>query len=1337
LGFVKSRPLCARGLAEERVDARLLTASGGEVGAAQARAALPGWLVALRGSFNQALLLDRHLLGELEQNVCIASLREGASDLDAVERDAPPPSLASVDSLRLALARRFGAAAPDLRELPVSLLRLYFSGHSHFRAIVARLSNPAFYHLRALARADGAVVDADGGGGGGGESLRHPAYTRDRAVVAHYLATLCDLAFCSFERALCALMASRATGEWYDAGLGEALRDDPYWAGLPRPPAGTTADLWYLCVWRCNVTLLLEKHVKPWGDDDDDAETRDWLLYRQQLYRDTHLDLLTVMASSRVYDDDALMRNGAMRTHYPAANRVCCAEELPDLSAYALDNFKTGAHLKERSTIAEKMGHIYGNKTGPNICKDRNSPEIIRAYGEQDPVLYEQIKQTLRCGLLGNMPRARGTLNMAARIRVNLSFWPEHADRVMTREEIDAVMHPYCNPYANSEHRRAEKARKEGEKMARASPAVVGAAARRRLAAVMEAWDAKERVKMAYEKTALKMWMIRCRHVVSSLIREHQFYNLECGGCIDQYLSLDYKWVQYKNITRIANGQCRNELSRQAATLAAHGRFDWSVIEFIEKSPDGKYDVKRGKIMMFHTAALKVTKKVMKRNFLGILEVKATGIEEKIHLDRATPLAAIYCTEAEAAAQGAARTKMSEDELHFMCYCIAMRRNPVVATALFQVMGMTRAGVEAVREWMLDYYTYDIPDDSFKKGLLKFARASIDDYMIMKTALALIALYARTEQLFHLPAPFARRQIDAQRRCQLAIEDNVPTPAVLGIYYKCAGCQKFANSIVAPVPYPHHSNHCELAHSRYQIWPGCGVGCAGGAGGGGTRARGENKSLVLCYEGKAPRTLEHHRKRYAVSETVRPAAPVQAEEEADAAPKGGGDAEAEQAEAEAEEEGPAKKSENISFLNVAFYNPADGRAYCIKNKRQRIAVGGLWTPAQSAQEHDVIMTADYGRIVVRCNMVPVNRAPPLGGGSGGAGGGGEDDYSTEESGADAHRRGGSARRPRREYDTDAEEEEEDGEDGGAEAGEEGDDDDDYVAGEDEAEGAEQPGYESDLLSLFGDVQALNGANLSRLEQFARARARDLTTQQSTAAVEGSSSSSTSTTNSLGAPRKNKRGTPAVRNNKKRILRAVRRPIEARFNCRVPLQAIDMVGVEKSGKVLCVDCGVMTEYGNENMTPYGPVCMRRLCASMQRHHPAWQAASGGGGGGGGADAATVQFVESWQLHGQQAPWPGEMTRARKRALHPLARIRLGEQVGPLRRCHVCALLPPEARVTARDANYRLHSVACCGVCHHNLRPLLQRQYMVPLRAIVRFAQERGYAHLLHVYCAART
>ena len=1160
---------------------------------------------------------------DIETNVCIASLPEKTA-------------FQTVAGHRSFLAHKFQHRL-NFRELPVSLLRLFFCGAHHFRDILRRIPNTSFKQLVVAC----APVTQPTDDAAEEEEDFHAKMER----VERALRLALDYTFCSFERTLRKVLACLQghDTEWYHLGLFDALATDPWWRKFPSPISGgggggavpltAVADhvVWYCAVWRMNCTRLLERLVRPWHDQ----ESEQWFLYRAQLYRDTHLDLLTVMVKCECYSDAALEQVGAMRTHYPTSNRCCCAEELPDLSPYAMDNLKKGGDLKDRRTLRDKIGHYCCIKTFNNICKDRNWWEIIRAYGEQHPLIYDHIKLCLKTAMLGNLPGALGALDLMARIRVNLSFWPEYADQVMSEAEIARFMPTYCNPYLVAEKKRAEKLAKEAAKSG------LSAAKREQN---MAAFDAKEQAKMAYVKTRFKMWLIKCRYFASSLMKEILFYTLESGRCIDEYLSVDLKWLQYKNIIRLANGQCRQELSQQAAARGLQGSFDWRQIEFIEKSPDGRYDVKSGKIMLFHNIALKVARKVMKRHFIGIIEIKSIGIEEKIALDRATPLPSIYCE-----AETPTRSKMTLDELFFICYCMATDENPVLKTAPFQLMGMSRQGLACLRVWLMEYYNYGVPDDSYKKKILKFVRNNLQDYLIMKTVFKIIGFIKKRCHVFYLSREISQRQQYALRR-QLRICAWERTPESLGVCWQCYGCQKFANAVVVPLDYPARSNYAETTYVRHRIYhaplpplpPGDSI----------------DQNVVLVNETRRVRTLEYHKDCFSrLGNAATPTKPLINDATKKKVDSGSSNREQEEEEEEKrrkkkeeEEKKRLKKNDNISFLNIGAYDITDGKPYCVRNKRKKLT-GSVLVPEDA---RNVIMRTRNGEITISCNKVATAIVANV-------------EANTDDT----------------DHQCDSDDDDDDGDDNSSSSrgdvmGERHLQDAGMGGGGGGAETDEQvpvvritrPDYEEDAVLLNSDISSLNSRDLARLHRYAIQHTQDL----ERSSVGGASGASGE-----------KRKTP-VENNKKRIHRAVMEPLHKRYSCERPMQAIDMVGIVKNGMVLCVECAVMTQYRNYNQTAFGPTCMRHRDASMMRNHYAWNA----------PNTPSVESIIA--TSGGGVGTKQRLDNTKRRQVH--ASLFVPDTVGA--RCHFCHTEPAYLYLVVYDAMYRLYRVECCLSCHTHIK-----------------------------------
>lgn len=688
--------------------------------------------------------MDRHFLSALQSLVGIASIDESAWYPVSTTT-----TTTTIETLRLILAQKFESQQLNFRELPVSLLRLYFSGQNRLRRFITRLPHTKLNALVYLLHQDGLALPLDVCPSTDPYTDTH--YQQKCLGVERYLTSLLDYVFCSFERTLQQFLSSAPPHRF---GVDDALKKDSYWANFPVQPT-TNHVVWLTCVWRMNVTILLCKLLLPW----DDEASREWLTYQCKLYRDTHLDLLSAMLKNDVYDDERVVTTThLLHANYPLCNRVCCAEELPDFVGYATDHFKMGSNLKERFTLDDKIGHIFVGKTGPNICKIRNFYDIIIRYGEEDPIIYELLKNVIKCVLLGNLPNSRGTLNIMARIKINLSF---------AREETDAEI---------PEEVFRELTKNKSMKRTRSKK--------------------KTKDELIYTKTKFKLWLLLCRHFVLYLLKEFLFYIAESSHWFNEILSVDYKFIRYRQIVLLGNGRCRKKLSQQAKQRSLTEAFDWNVIEFEEKSTD-TYDIKSGEIKKFHAWCLTVARKIQKDDFMKILAKKMTNTEESIGL---SPSYKPFYYVAGNGEEASPECVISLEDLHFLCWYMTKMKDKnkdhLLETRWFQVMGMSAGGLADLRMWYFMYSRYDIPDNSLKEIIKEFHANSTKDYMILKTVLRLIDYY-KHDQVFHLPISWAKKQMYALRNL-LGVEDWEPTPPLLGFAYQCTGCHKFANPIIDP-----------------------------------------------------------------------------------------------------------------------------------------------------------------------------------------------------------------------------------------------------------------------------------------------------------------------------------------------------------------------------------------------------------------------------------------------------------------------------------------------------------------------------------------------------------
>lgn len=718
------------------------------------------WLNEFKLSFDSNLVLDRTFMSEIESKVCIAGIDEPVGndnheddDDDYDERrDDLDYKKTAVEHLQLIYAIEFKNEL-NFRELPVSLSRLYFTGRNRIQRFIKNMNNWQLDQCIGMLENDGFVSNYKRNESEIDDPWNDTLYKDICHIIEEYMVQVLDLCLCSFETCLNRTIELLAQGKWLSANLFYDLKSDPHWKKLPlvfslNKPI-THEDLlnsgylvWLVCVWRINTTLMITRLLSPW----ETPETEEWIQYKFKLFRDNHLDIMSEMSKRCKYKDTELYQSKILHDYYPSVHRVICAEELADLIRYSTDNFRSGSELKKRDTEDDKFGHLYFNKPSPNICKIRNMFDICIRYGEQHPRIYESLKNTLRCMLLGNLPKSQGSLSMLARIKINLSFHKDEADKEIPEEIFKEI----------TKDKALKRKKATGEEQ------------------------------MQYVKTNFKLWLLLNRHFFLYLLKEYLIYTAEVSSCYDEICAMSYKWIRNKEIIRMGNGRCRNILSSQADPYRP---FDWDVIEY-EKKSKVKQDIKSGEIKKFHHWALGKSSKIKKAKFLEILAKKMIGTEKCI--DTSELMGENFYQ--DLLIEGEKQKKITIDELHFICWYMARSKATMIETKWFQVMGMTLHGIACIRNWQFCYYIYDIPDNSLNNEIEEFRNNSMTDYSILKTVILLIDYYREKHNIFHLSIETANNQTYADRRA-LNIDDFLPTPDFLGIVYQCSGCMKFSNSI--------------------------------------------------------------------------------------------------------------------------------------------------------------------------------------------------------------------------------------------------------------------------------------------------------------------------------------------------------------------------------------------------------------------------------------------------------------------------------------------------------------------------------------------------------------
>ena len=815
-GYIKSRPLTGNAYRREQVEARHILCAPSPA-STQTAESLAWWRLFLV-SMDRNLLLDRHFLSDVERHVCIDET------IELWEQPQDCPGEALIENLRLDFARRFDSAL-NFRNLPVSLLRLYFSGQKRFRRLCRRhLVTERAHRLRLIMDRDSPSppqsnllllpLPSDDIIGGEEEKEEDLYLSHSEKLqlerFQQYLKTVLNVCLCSFEtclsRVLETLQSTATTSSdcikenerWHEFNLFQSLANDEYWQNFPIPEGVrylihfyeqrpsreifnrclllSNSLIWLVCVWRINSTLLIEQLLMPW----ETTRGQEWLQYQMRLFRDTHLDLLTQIVKYDLYDD-SLLSQEILHEYYPSAQRVCCADELPDFIKYTADNFKTGAGLKERASLEDQIGHLLINKTGNNICKVRNLETIFLRDGEANNVIYDIIMNLSLCVLLGNLKGSRGSLDMMARLRVNYSF---------SREERDAVISEA--DYVEATKNKAVKKTVSPKKK-------------------------KKNDELIFTKTNFKLWLVLVRHFVLYLFKEFLFYIAESSLCFDDLLSETFKYQQYKTIVPFGNGRCRNILSRQAKRLALDEEFQWHEIEYEDKQA-GRYDYTCGEIKKFHRWALKSHVKVMKDDFIKILCKKMTSAEKHFSFShRITTFQFMLDDQSQQQATVLINNnKITEDELLEIAFYMARDRSPIVQTRWFQALGMSRRGLEQLRDWLFEYYTRNVADDSYKEKIIEFQKRSMDDYILLKTVFKLILYYREMYDHFLLPISIAKKQTMALRHL-MRVEEWERTPVELGVSHQCQGCFKFACNVVNPVQYIENNDQYTVAQAYVAV----------------------------------------------------------------------------------------------------------------------------------------------------------------------------------------------------------------------------------------------------------------------------------------------------------------------------------------------------------------------------------------------------------------------------------------------------------------------------------------------------------------------------------------
>lgn len=418
---------------------------------------------------------------------------------------------------------------------------------------------------------------------------------------------------------------------------------------------------------------------------------------------------------------------------YPAAHRVLCAEELPDLApslVYANPWYDMG-NRKTQATLFPMLVLLFLVKVINSTCQRRAYVDILERDIVAFPVLGRFLRLVVYCVLAGNLPHALHRLPLGARARLAASFAP------FANAEIDA---------------------------------------------------------------GFLQWMRSKCMVMWFLVREYYFFHVSNAWVLERIFADSRKWPRFKTIVRITNGEVRREIAAQLGSLSegdASGVY-WDDLERITRNGldrKGKETItKKGLVMTRHDCTLKQFNKLRKGRFEEVFKSKTKGIEKSLALDYA-------------AADAWLNSDGRLEACHLVAWYLALRshaeatslkRQLVIETRWFKVLGMSEKGLKALRCWMFEYYEWDTGDESLKaKGRWLF-ETCWQDYVTARVTFRLIELY-RDQTVVIMPLAPTLRQVNVLRAA-MNIEPYFASPPHLGRHLFCEGCHNWVSDVCCRDP---------------------------------------------------------------------------------------------------------------------------------------------------------------------------------------------------------------------------------------------------------------------------------------------------------------------------------------------------------------------------------------------------------------------------------------------------------------------------------------------------------------------------------------------------------
>ena len=218
------------------------------------------------------------------------------------------------------------------------------------------------------------------------------------------------------------------------ASLGQVLPGDT--AGYARVKAAVLHGpcvLWAVSLWRCAVSLMLERVVCPWPQALHETYGRQVWATQALYFRDTHLDFLAGCWAYARYTDTPWLDvpeegRPALVAFYPQANRVCCVEELPTFAGGAMAEVQPWFDRGTRKAVKGILQAMPARAAAQDEARALPATPVPldqpAANGHVYPAYRELVRLVFQVVALGNLPGALSQPSLVTRLRLTMDMAP-------------------------------------------------------------------------------------------------------------------------------------------------------------------------------------------------------------------------------------------------------------------------------------------------------------------------------------------------------------------------------------------------------------------------------------------------------------------------------------------------------------------------------------------------------------------------------------------------------------------------------------------------------------------------------------------------------------------------------------------------------------------------------------------------------------------------------------------------------------------------------------------------------------------------------------------------